>query len=160
MGISLVRVDSRLVHGQILEGWVPHLGVDRIWVVDRRLSGDGLQCRVLEGLQRPGLTIEVLTPEQAAAQTGRPDAGTVLVLGAGVAEAEDAYRAGLRFTHLNLGNVHPRPDSRPLTPSVYLSPADRAGLRRLQAFGVALEARAVPRDRSPDLAAVLAEDPA
>lgn len=34
MDFSLVRVDSRLVHGQIIETWLPYLKASRIVVVN------------------------------------------------------------------------------------------------------------------------------
>jgi len=37
--IVLVRVDSRLVHGQILEAWVPHVRAKCIIVVDNKVAG-------------------------------------------------------------------------------------------------------------------------
>ena len=32
--IALVRVDNRLVHGQVLEAWLPRLGARRLLVAD------------------------------------------------------------------------------------------------------------------------------
>ena len=32
--ISLVRVDNRLIHGQVVEAWLPHLKVSRVVVAD------------------------------------------------------------------------------------------------------------------------------
>lgn len=31
---SLVRVDNRLIHGQVVEAWLPHLKVERVVVAD------------------------------------------------------------------------------------------------------------------------------
>ena len=33
MGVTLLRVDDRLIHGQVVEGWVPYLKVDLVVVV-------------------------------------------------------------------------------------------------------------------------------
>ncbi|MBT8489617.1 MAG: PTS sugar transporter subunit IIB, partial [Deltaproteobacteria bacterium] len=33
MDVTFVRVDNRLIHGQILEAWVPFIGASRIVVV-------------------------------------------------------------------------------------------------------------------------------
>ena len=40
MDIALVRVDNRLVHGQILEAWVPYLHASCIVVVDDQVACD------------------------------------------------------------------------------------------------------------------------
>lgn len=154
MGMVLARVDSRLVHGQVLEGWVPRLRVDAILIVDRELVSDALQRAVLESLGHPGLQVQLVAPARAAELlTGALAQRRVLVLFAGVSQAVDAWESGVAFEGLNLGNVHPRPQSRALTTSVYLTSEDVALLGGLLARGVRLDARAVPADRSPDLVA-------
>jgi len=40
MDIALVRVDSRLVHGQIIEAWVPYLKIRCICVANDEVAND------------------------------------------------------------------------------------------------------------------------
>jgi len=76
----------------------------------------------------------------------------ILLLFADVRGAAQALDAGVTFDRLNLGNIHPREGSRPVTPSVFLTSEDSERLSALRARGVEIEARAVPAERSPDLA--------
>lgn len=152
MAVVLARADSRLVHGQVLEAWVPALGVDCILVVDRELVLDPLRRMLLESLGRGGVQVHIADPAEAVQLLEGPLAERrVLLLFAGLREASDAREAGVPFHVLNLGNLHPRQGSRSLTVSVYLTEEDEVILRHLQDCGVVLEARAVPSDRSPDL---------
>ncbi|MDF1556134.1 MAG: PTS sugar transporter subunit IIB [Deferrisomatales bacterium] len=152
MAVVLARVDSRLVHGQVLEAWVPALGVDTILVVDPELGGDPLQRMVLEGLSSRGLHIQIAPPREAAELlTGALRDTRVMVLFRGLREAVAARAAGVPFEVLNLGNLHPSQDSSSLTVSVYLTAEDERMLRELAECGLALEARAVPADRGPDV---------
>lgn len=154
MAVSLVRVDNRLVHGQVLEAWAPQLGVDAILVVDRNRAGDAFHQAIFRALSRPGLEVRVETPQAAAALLGTTWKGhRVLVLFEGLAQALEGHAAGVAFAHLNLGNIHPHPGSRPVTPSVYLAAEDWRDLEALRRAGVEVEARAVPGDRSPLLVA-------
>jgi mannose/fructose/N-acetylgalactosamine-specific phosphotransferase system component IIB len=156
MGVLLARVDNRLVHGQVLVSWVPRLGIDTILVVDRELVGDPFQRDLLEGLGAPGLKIRLVTPEGAALLlAGELRDRKVLVLFAGIHQAVEAWDAGVAFSVLNLGNVHPTQGSRGLTSSVYLSASDEEELCLLLSRGVRVEARAVPADRSPDVDTVV-----
>ncbi|MBI5014064.1 MAG: PTS sugar transporter subunit IIB [Deltaproteobacteria bacterium] len=160
MTIVLARVDNRLVHGQVLEAWVPRLEVQGIVVVDRELAADPLQALVFKVLDRDSLPVRVVGPEEAARLLDGPwRARRVLILFSGLAQAVDSRRSGVRFDALNLGNIHPSPGSRTLTPSVYLSNDDVRLLEDLVQEGVALEARAVPTDRSPDVALFLRGGP-
>ncbi|HEX8536183.1 MAG TPA: PTS sugar transporter subunit IIB, partial [Cystobacter sp.] len=40
--ISLVRVDNRLFHGQVVEAWLPHLKVSRVIVADDEAAASPL----------------------------------------------------------------------------------------------------------------------
>ncbi len=156
MPIVLARVDNRLVHGQVLEAWVPRYRIDTLLVVDAELVDDPLQRAVLESLDRTGLEVRVEAPSTAARSLAGPlREHRVMVLFRGLRGATEALDRGVGFTDLNLGNIHPGEGSRPVSASVYLSASDEDAVRRLLARGVAVEARAVPGDRSPDLAALL-----
>lgn len=44
--ISLVRIDDRLIHGQVAVVWTKHLGVNRILVAnDQIVNNDVQKCR-------------------------------------------------------------------------------------------------------------------
>jgi PTS system mannose-specific IIB component len=94
----------------------------------------------------------VTTPEEAAELVnGAFRERRLLILFIGIPQALEARRAGIGFDCLNLGNVHPKPGSRAVTSSVYLTDEDLDCLAALMAEGVTAEARAVPADRSPDV---------
>ncbi len=156
MHAVLARVDNRLVHGQMLEAWVPALGADTILVVDRALASQPLQRAIIEALSHPGLQVRLMEP-MAAAEFLKAEGKRrkIIVLFSGISGAIEALDEGVSFGRLNLGNIHPREGSRPLTASVHLTREDVKQLSRLVARGVEVEARAVPGDRSPSVSAWL-----
>jgi PTS system mannose-specific IIB component len=155
--IALARVDERLVHGQVLVGWVPHLGARRIVVADDEAAASPLARAAMTMALPPGVGAEVLPVRgvdwEGLARSPEP----VLVVLRGIPEAERALAAGLtpaRAAVLNLGNVHYGQGRRQVTPSVFLSAAEMEGLARLAAAGFRIEARAVPLDAPVDLAEI------
>lgn len=159
MAVVLARVDNRLVHGQVLEAWVPQLKADTILVVDRELVRDPLRKALLQGLSHPSLEVRLTDPEGAARfVTGEGVARRVILLFSDVSGAIDALDAGVHFDRLNLGNLHPDEGSRAVTGSVNLTAEDAQRLAELRSRGVSLEARAVPSDRSPDLNSYIAAE--
>ncbi|GAB4251719.1 PTS system mannose/fructose/N-acetylgalactosamine-transporter subunit IIB [Deferrisoma sp.] len=155
MSVVLARVDNRLVHGQVLETWVPHVRADLIVVVGEAESRDPFRRSLFEALSTPRLRVEVVGPEEAQRIVSRDPARRVLVLFPDVAAAWAAFRAGLRFDRLNLGNVHPREGGQPVSRTVYLTEEDVEELRSLAAQGVELDVRAVPSDAAPPPETVL-----
>ncbi len=55
MAIALLRVDDRLVHGQVVEGWVPSLKVDLIIVVSDAAVADPIQSALMKMAMPPAV---------------------------------------------------------------------------------------------------------
>jgi PTS system mannose-specific IIB component len=147
--IALVRVDNRLLHGQILETWVPKLGVREVVVADDDAAGSALARAAMTLCVPPDLPVRIEAVGRLAwpalAGTGTP----TLVLVRDVAGLAAAHAAGLTpalAPRLNVGNVHFGPGRSPITPSVFLSETEVCALRALANAGFEVEARAIPSD--------------
>ncbi|HYV45146.1 MAG TPA: PTS sugar transporter subunit IIB [Myxococcaceae bacterium] len=150
--ISLVRVDNRLIHGQVVEAWLPHLKVARVVVADDEAANSPL-IRAAMGLAvSPSVEVDIRPLAQVDfAQVGADGAKTLVLLRT-IQDVVAAVERGLRFSRLNLGNVHFEAGRRQVSPSVFLSRADLDRLKMLAGAGAEVEARAVPSDRPVTLA--------
>lgn len=155
--IALLRVDNRLVHGQVLVTWVPHLEAKRIVIADDEAAKSPLARAAMTLALPPGLeaVIEPLGGVDWKALSASPS--PMLVLLRDIPDLERAGEKGLGpglVRTLNLGNVHYTPGRRQITPSVFLSAEELAALRRLEAQGFSVEARALPQDAALPLAEI------
>lgn len=152
MAAELFRVDNRLIHGQVLEAWVPRLRANAIVVADTQASADPFQKSILESMGLGVIDVYVVPAREAARKLAALSSKRVLVLFRSIGEALEAYRGGLLMDSLNLGNIHPCELSRSLTPSVNLTENDIVALKDLMEGGVRIDARAVPTETGPDVA--------
>jgi PTS system N-acetylgalactosamine-specific IIB component len=147
--IALVRVDNRLLHGQVLETWMPGLKATEVVVADDEAALSPL-ARAAMTLCVPCETparIERLAAVDFAALAASP--ARVLVLVRDVAALVEATRRGLtpaRAPRLNLGNVHFSMGRRPVTPSVFLTAEELEALAVLASAGFTVDAQAIPTD--------------
>jgi mannose/fructose/N-acetylgalactosamine-specific phosphotransferase system component IIB len=145
--ISLVRVDNRLIHGQVVEAWLPHLKVSRVIVADDEAAGSDL-IRAAMGLAvQPTIQVQIDPMDQVDFGALSSDEIKTLVLVRDVTGALAARERGLLFDHLNLGNVHYASGRKQVSASVFLSPEELEQLKMLAADGVTVEARGVPSDK-------------
>jgi PTS system mannose-specific IIB component len=147
--IALVRVDNRLLHGQILEAWIPRLGIGEVVVADDEAAGSPLARAAMCLCVPPDLPVRVLPLREVPWEDLARGAAPVLILVRDVASLTAARAAGLTPSaarRVNLGNVHFGPGRRPVTPSVFLSPAELDAVRDLAAAGFEVEARAIPSE--------------
>ncbi len=157
--IVLVRVDNRLLHGQILEAWVPRLKVKRIVVVDDEAAASPLAKAAMTLALPPDLPGDVVRLSGVDWAELAARAERVLVLFRDVGSLVEGTRRGLTpavARVVNLGHVHYSHGRRPVTPSVFLSAEEIAAVRALSEAGFEVEARAVPGD-APSGARELAE---
>ena len=147
--IALVRVDNRLLHGQILEAWVPRLRIGRVVVADDEAAASPLAQAAMTLCLPPELKADVRPVASLDYAALARAEERVLLLFREVKELARAVEAGLTpaLAHeVNLGNVHFAPGRRPVTPSVFLSAEEVAEVEALAQTGYAVAARAVPTD--------------
>jgi mannose/fructose/N-acetylgalactosamine-specific phosphotransferase system component IIB len=147
--IALVRVDNRLLHGQILETWVPKLRIGEVVVADDDAAASDLARAAMTLCVPPELPARILRVAEAPWATLAASPARVLVLVRDVAALAAAHEGGLvpaLAPRVNLGNVHFASGRRPVTPSVFLADADLGVLRDLAAAGFEIEARAIPSE--------------
>jgi mannose/fructose/N-acetylgalactosamine-specific phosphotransferase system component IIB len=144
--IVLSRVDSRLVHGQVIEAWLPHTKAERIVVVDDASANDSI-ARAAMGLALPDhvkLKIERVGEVDFGALSSDPV--RTLVLFRDVATLLAARGRGFAPASVNLGNVHAGPGRSAVSRSVFLSADEVALLQELERAGAVVAAQAIPQD--------------
>jgi mannose/fructose/N-acetylgalactosamine-specific phosphotransferase system component IIB len=155
--IALVRVDNRLLHGQILETWIPRLSIGEVLVADDEAAGSAFAQAAMTLCVPPDLPVRIAPVsgiDWSALARGRTP---VLVLVRDVPALAQAYAAGLTpaLVHrINVGNVHFEPGRRPVTPSVFLSQDEVRTLRTLAERGFEVEARAIPSEPPAGMAEI------
>jgi mannose/fructose/N-acetylgalactosamine-specific phosphotransferase system component IIB len=148
--IALVRVDNRLVHGQVLEAWVPALSAQGILVADDEVAASPL-ARAAMALAIPkkvAFRVGLLAEVAAMLRPGGsgPPAPRTLILVRNVRDAVALREQGAPLPHLNLGNVHFSRGREQVMPTVYLDAGEIEALEQLGATGTEIEARAVPAE--------------
>jgi PTS system mannose-specific IIB component len=145
--IAFVRVDNRLIHGQVVEAWLPQLKVRRIVVADDEAAQSPL-IRAAMGLAVPGgMELEIAPLGKVDFVVPAKDEVRTLVLVRDIGIAAEAKRLGLPLERLNLGNIHPSSERRQVSPSVFISASELELLKRLSSEGAEVQAQSVPSDR-------------
>jgi PTS system sorbose-specific IIB component len=149
MSIVFVRIDNRLIHGQVLEAWVPTIRADCIVVASNEVAELALQKQLMKAAVPRGIEVAIGTVEEMAAYL-RSEATArrrVLLLFGNLQDALQAFRLGIRFHLLNLGNLHGGKDRKRLSCTVALDQDDLASLEAFEKEGVEVVLQCVPSDR-------------
>lgn len=157
MAIVLLRVDDRLVHGQVVEGWLPTLKADLVAVVSDAAAADPVQTALMKMALPPATGLLCLTVAGAPAALNAPAAAgrRVLVLVPGPAEALALLEKGVAVDRVNVGGLHFTVGKVQLGRALFLDEKDKKALLAIAARGVRVEGRPLPSDPEEDLAAML-----
>ena len=152
--ISLVRIDNRLVHGQILEAWLPFTGAASIIIPNDSLASDMFRETIMRMALPRDIELHIFTIDDfhKRHQSPKERDGKALILFADIRDAFTAYEKGFHFTTLNIGNVHSNPFVATCSPSVFLNGEDIDLLVQLsRKKGVRIDIRRVPKEKPVDI---------
>lgn len=149
MSLALIRLDDRLIHGQVVVGWGQPLNVGFIVLVDDEVRNSAWE----QDLYRMGVpsTIEVVFASIAEAErqlSAWEDDARVGILLAGDIDTMAALAATGQVKRVNIGGVHHRAGRSERLRYVYLTDDEAGKLRRLASNGVEVTAQDVPTARA------------
>lgn len=146
--ISLIRIDDRLIHGQVMAAWVRTLGVTHILVIDDATAADPFNQQVMQLAMPATVTLTISTIAAAAGHLAWAETNTArtLVLLPGVAAASAVYRQH-PFSALNVGGVGMAPGRKLIWRSIAASDEEVAQLRALRNAGVDVYLQMIPSDQ-------------
>jgi PTS system mannose-specific IIB component len=161
MSIKLIRIDDRLIHGQIVEAWLPHLEADQIVVADDEISRDPLKKRIAEISTPPNIKVVIRPVAEAVAylreSQSSPSSPATIVLFASVAAVARAIDLGLPVTELNLGNIHYEHGKTQVSDSISLDNREVELLDEIAGRGVKIFIQPVPKLPARDFFACLSK---
>jgi PTS system mannose-specific IIB component len=152
-GIVHVRIDDRLIHGQVAANWSNALRIDRIMVANDEVAANDMQKAVLRMAAPAGVHTSLITKEKAAANinAGRYNTERVLLILKTPKDALDLIKLGVDIKHINVGNMAYKEGKISVKHSVNVTPEDIENFRELDSMGVELTSMMVPDERSNNL---------
>ncbi len=152
--IVLTRVDNRLIHGQVIEAWLPHLKVARILVADDEAAHNALMQAAMKMAVPPRTEVTISPLSKAEFSKAAADEVRTLVLIRDVRGVVEAREHGLPASPLNLGNVHAGAGRKAVTRAVFLSEEEVEEVKKLAAGGMPVSFQAVPVEKPLGLEAL------
>jgi mannose/fructose/N-acetylgalactosamine-specific phosphotransferase system component IIB len=145
--ISLFRIDDRLVHGQVVQGWLKAVSVDILLVASDVAAQDKIQQMVMGMAVPSDVKLKVKSLKDAVNILSRIDNKTsVMVLVASPREAFYILEQGIKFNSLNIGGMHFFDGKKQILSNVCADNTDIKFLYKIYQRGIDLEPRILPND--------------
>ncbi|HEY2825524.1 MAG TPA: PTS sugar transporter subunit IIB [Gemmatimonadales bacterium] len=153
MSLALVRVDDRLVHGQVVVGWAQALAADHVVLVDDRIRASDWERELYNLAMPPGLKLTIASVAEALGNVREwisAPARTILVT-AQVSTIVALSEAEPGITQVNVGGMHSGEGREERLAYVFMSAGEAEMFRRLETRGVSVSAQDVPTARAVPL---------
>ena len=144
----IVRIDDRLIHGQVIVGWVKALNLNNIIVVNNIILHDNLKMQMMKLAIPSEINVEFLSLERSI-EDYKLDKWVKyesIMLFESPKDACFFISNDCKIKKLNVGGLHVREDRLPFTSNLALNQKDIGYLKKIHKLGVEMEGRALPTD--------------
>lgn len=146
--ILLVRIDNRLVHGQVGITWTTSLGANLIVVADDLSAKDPLQQQLMRiTAESSGAGIRFFTIEKTINIIHKASpAQKIFIVCRTPKEVRALVEGGVPIKDVNVGNMHFDKGKRQISKKVYVDDKDLEDLRFIKSKGINVFIQDVPGD--------------
>lgn len=157
MIINLVRIDDRLIHGQVTTVWTKEAKAERIIVVSDEVANDEIRATLVKQAAPPGIKVSVITIDKAAAvyKNIKYEHDTVFYLFTNPTDVLRLIEAGVPIKDVNIGGMSFKTGKKQITKAVSVDENDVIAFRKMHDIGVNLCLKVVITDPSVDFIKLL-----
>lgn len=151
-----VRVDDRLIHGQVVTQWVKVFKAQKIVVIDDTVAKDKMQKNILKFAAPSDIKVSILSVEKAAEVWEKNKFGnlSVFVLFKDVKQIAKLKEKGVSFDEITLGNMSIVNGRKQIYKSTGFTEEEAQVLFDLQKDGMHIFFQTQPTDKKESLDAI------
>lgn len=153
MTIKLLRVDHRLIHGQVGFTWTKFLQANAILIASDQLLLDSLKMTAMKMAVPSGVKLVMKNIEDSAKalNSGVTDKYNLLILCESVEDVYELTSKVPMLKEVNLGGMKDGADRKQISKSVHLSEGDIQLIKKMEEKGIRFNVQMVPDDQSIDI---------
>lgn len=147
-----VRIDARLIHGQVATMWTRKLNATRIMVIDNEIVKSDVQKMTLKTAVPRGVHLSILTSQGAAKRLKdkKYQGQRVFILVRDPKVLQELVEQGVKLESINVGNMSMSENARQVAKSVAVTDDDQTVFEYLSSQNVDLYHQMVPNDNKQE----------
>ena len=151
MKVFHIRIDDRLIHGQVLVGWGIKFQYQAYIICDEALASSDWEKEIYLASVPPDITGKVLTPEELSGFPENAGFERIMLLFRSLAELKKSVDIGFKPREVILGGLHDKERRKRVFDYLYLSAEDMEILKALMEKGIHFVAQDLPDHPAHDL---------
>jgi mannose PTS system EIIA component len=158
--LRVFRVDDRLIHGQVVVGWVKRLNLDAILVANDNAATDLFQRHLMELAVPRDVSCFFYHLNDVPKMLVSREIGLLqsILLVNSLKDALELIQSGVKCLELNIGGLHYKENKEKYTDSIFLDDSDIALIDKILGLNVHIWAQPLPDDNKTDILRLLRRD--
>ena len=149
--LLLVRIDDRLIHGQVMTAWMKTLPAREIIVVDDRVAKDEFMLFVLQNAAPKGVKVVALSEEEAVKRLQEGLKVPSYILAKSPVSLKRLVEAGIDIKAVNIGGMGMRQGRTVIYKNVSADEEERACIREFLEKGIDVAIQIIPSEKRFEL---------
>ena len=146
-----IRIDDRLLHGQVVVSWIPYLKANEVIVADDEYADDEFMCELIRSSAPEGISVHVLSVDDTADFLNNVDnENKILVLLRSI-EGIKCLTEKVNVDGINVGGVGAADGRKRYYNSIHLSDEEIDILKSLAKNNINVEIRMLPKDKAVEI---------
>lgn len=147
-GIKLVRVDFRLIHGQVITKWSNTINTKQIIIVNDELSKDDFMADIYIMAAPPGIDVKVFSKADfvTEANKGSYNSGSILVLFKNIKDVADVAEKKIKFKQVQIGGLGSGTNKKSVVKGISIDIEDANYLKKIQDNGTEVTFQVTPEE--------------
>lgn len=148
MSIEFVRIDDRLVHGQVVTTWLKKYDIEQVIIVNDRISEDKTRQSILKISAPVGLKIVFFSVKRfVEVLNSVPIKKRTMLIYTNPKDVYDSIEGNLKLEYLNVGQMSKTEENEKVTGCVALGEEDKYYFKKIVDKGTRVEIQMVPNDK-------------
>lgn len=151
--IKLVRIDHRLLHGQVVFSWTKTLGISRIIIVDDETAKDEMKKMSLSLSKPVGVILNIFSVEDILARILKVEQlkENIMIVFGGTKSALEFCQKYSKIHEINYGGIANKENSKQYSSAIFLNEEELFESKKLKEMGISLYMQQVPTSKKEDL---------
>lgn len=142
--IKLVRVDHRLLHGQVIFSWTKQYDINHIIVADNKVPGDPMSVMALTIAKPADCKLDIVKISEVESIMEKSSKDNYMILIRGPVEALELTELVPEIKDINYGGVAKKSDSKSYGKAVFLTNDELKATQDILSKGINIFVQQVP----------------
>lgn len=153
MSISLIRIDDRMIHGQVVMTWIGYTKSQAIYLIDDVIANDDVQKELILLVAPSNVVVKIFSVDEAIENYDlwKDSNQKTMIIVRTPQVLLELLEAKLKLEAINIGGIGSSPGKKKLYRNISISSQERETLNAILDYGQTLYIQVVPSERRTEV---------